>query len=538
MNDPAERATGTGRSPVVSAPAAPVEPARGPGRRRAVLATLCAGMFMAMLDNVVVSNALPRMSEDLGAGLTGLQWAVEGYSLVFAALLLPAGALGDRFDRRLLYLGGTALFTVGSVCCALAPSLGILVAARAVQGLGAAALVPQSLAILRGAYTEPAEQARAFAVWSGVSALGLALGPAIGGPLVEAFGWPSAFWINVPIGALTLVLGFRAIPRAAARKTDPVATGGADPGPVGLGCVALGLAALVYALIEGPVRGWGSAPVVACLAGAALAATGLVATAQRGGAPVVDPALLRDRVVAAAVFAGFAVTFAMFGVITYLGLFMQGVLGWSPTGAGLAALPSTALIIILSPVASRLTLRYGPALPLCTGLLCCAAALALLSSFGAGASYAQYWWALPLMGAGMGLCYTPVTVVVMTRVPVKRAGNASGVTNTAREVGGVAGIAAMGTLITTRFHDSLRERLVNAGTPSATVREVLATTTTGGDGGLTRAVSAATPAPLRTAVANSFVDGLHLALWSATALLLLSTALVARTMRRAARQGA
>ncbi|MFF4806056.1 MFS transporter [Streptomyces sp. NPDC001351] len=503
-----------------------------PRRRRLVLATLCAGMFMAMLDNVVVSNALPRISEGLGAGLTGLQWAVEGYSLVFAALLLPGGALGDRFDRRLCYLGGTALFTLGSAACALAPSLGFLVAARAAQGAGAALLVPQSLAILRATYTEPADMARAFAAWSGISALGLALGPAIGGPLVEAFGWPSAFWINVPIGALALALGARAIPRRPGTPPGQAATTAPSPraavaGPSGLGCAALGLAALVYGLIEGPVRGWTSLPVVLCLTGAAAAAAFVVATAGRGSVSAVDPALFRDRIVAAAVFAGFAVTFAMFGVITYLGLFMQDVLGWSPTGAGLAALPSTALIIALSPVASRLTLRHGPALPLCTGLLCCAAALGLLSLFGAGASYVQYWWALPLMGAGMGLCYTPVTVVVMTRVPLDRAGHASAVTNTAREVGGVAGIALMGTLLTTRFHDTLRERLLHAGVPADTAREILTTTTTGGAGGISNATAAT--APLRSAVAASFVDGLHLSLWTAAALLLLATAVVART---------
>ncbi len=186
-------------------------------RRPLILATLCLALFMAMLDNVVVGNALPTISADLGAGMTGLQWVMEGYSLAYASLLLLGGALGDRLGRRRLFLAGLALFTVGSAACALAGSLGVLVAARVAQGIGAAMLTPQSLAILRTTYTEPRERARAIGTWSGVSALGLALGPAIAGPLVTAFGWASAFWINVPVGVVALVLGLRVLPYDGAR---------------------------------------------------------------------------------------------------------------------------------------------------------------------------------------------------------------------------------------------------------------------------------------------------------------------------------
>lgn len=496
----------------------PVPQAR---HERLVLATLCAGMFMAMLDNVVVSNALPRIGHGLGTGLTGLQWAVEGYSLVFAALLLPGGTLGDRYGRRRFYLGGLAVFTAGSAISALAPSLAILIAGRAVQGSGAAALIPQSLAILRITYPDPARQARAFGIWSSVSALGLALGPAIGGPLVEAFGWPSAFWINVPIGLGALTIGRQAIPDTPGRR--------APTDPIGQVTAAVGLAALVYALIEGSALGWETTPVLACLVLSLVAFAVFLISQSRTAEPAFDHTLLRDRVVAGAVFAGFTVTFGMFGVITFLGLFMQDVLGWSPTGAGIASLPSTALIIAMSPIAARFTLRRGPRDPLTVGLLGCAAALLLLSCFGAGASYLDYCWALPLMGIGMGLCYTPVTIVVMTRVPIDRAGNASAATNVSREVGGVAGIAVMGTLITTRLRASLDAKLATQGVPRQSIHQILATTTNGGPGGFASTTSIS--APIREAVAHSFVDGLHLALWVATAFLLGSAALIRRLTR-------
>jgi EmrB/QacA subfamily drug resistance transporter len=496
-------------------------------REGLILATLCAGMFMAMLDNVVVSNALPRMGRSLDAGITGLQWAVEGYSLVFAALLLPGGTLGDRWGRRRAYLAGLALFTAGSALTALAPNLAVLLTGRAAQGLGAAALVPQSLAILRVTYPDLARQAKAFSIWSSVSALGLALGPAIGGPLVERFGWPSAFWINVPIGLAALALAVAGIPDIPGRTTlrgDYAAQA----------ALAAALALLVYALVEGPDRGWRSAPVAAGLVGALLAAVAFWVARKgkdgRGGAPpsadrALDLSILRSRTVATAVLAGFTVTFGMFGVITFLGLFLQDVLRWSPAGAGLSSLPSTALIIVTSPLAARLTLKRGPRLPLTAGLVCCAAALLVLSLFGAGATYPRYFWALPLMGIGMGLCYTPVTIVMMTSVPLDRAGNASALSNTSREIGGAAGIAVMGSILTALLRASLGTALAAAHVPSATAHAVLAATTAGGSASGFGA-GTALPDALRPLIASSFVSGLHAALWAAAGLLALGGILV------------
>jgi len=503
-----------------SEPAAP--PASPAARRRRwILAALCLALFMAMLDNVVVSNALPSISTDLRAGMTGLQWVMEGYSLVYASLLLLGGTLGDRLGRRRLFLGGLALFTLGSVACALAGSLAVLVGGRVLQGVGAALLTPQSLAILRSVYVEPAERARAIGVWSGVSALGLALGPAIGGPLVSAFGWASAFWINVPVGVVALVIGLRVLPRDAGR------TGSLDLLGQVLGTV--GVAGAVFALIEAPSRGWTSGPV---LAGAVAAVVGLgafVPVELRASHPMLDVRLFTDRVFAGASLGGFVVSFGMFGVLSYLGLYLQSVLGFSAALAGVASLPSTAVIMFASPVASWLATRYAPRVPVTVGLLLCAAGVSVLSFAGPTSSYADFWWALPLIGVGMGFSFAPITIAVMGRVSPERAGMASATTNATRELGGVAGIAVMGSLITARLGAVLPGRLADAHVPTGAAQRVVDAATGGGVGGL--AQSADVPAVVRAAVAASFTDGLHLALVVAAAVMVLGAAVVWRQLR-------
>jgi len=490
-------------------------------RRGLVLGTLCLALFMAMLDNVVVSNALPRISRDLGAGLTGLQWIMEGYSLVYAALLLAGGTLGDRFGRRGFFLTGLALFTAGSVVCGSAPGLGVLVAGRALQGVGAAALTPQSLAILRTTYTGDAERARAIGIWSGVSAMGLALGPAIGGPLVSAFGWQSAFWINIPVGVVALALGVRVLPAVPGRPRGFDAAGQLTG--------ALGLAAAVYALVEGPADGWTSAPVLTAAGLAATCLSAFVVAERRSREPMLDLELFTDRVFAGAAAAGFVVSFGMFGILTYLGLYLQNVLGWSPAGAGIASLPSTATIMFVAPVAGWAAHRFGPRLPLTAGLLCCAVGVGGFRLYGVGASYAHFWWLLPLFGTGMGLSFSPVSVAVMNRVPVERAGMASATTNAAREVGGVAGIAVMGAVITARLGALLPDRLAAAGVPAPLAGRITDAVTTSGAQDL--AGAAGTPPAVRAAVAASFTDGLHLAALAAAAFLVIGAVLVATLMR-------
>ncbi|MGC0419472.1 MFS transporter [Embleya sp. AB8] len=497
-------------------------PLRGDQPRKGlVLATLCVALFMSMLDNVVVSNALPSIDRDLDAGVSGLQWVMEGYSLVFAALLLTGGTLGDRYGRRRVFLIGLTVFTAGSVGCALAGSLPALIGARAVQGVGGALLLPGSMSIIRHVFTDDRERARAIGIWSGVSGAGLALGPAIGGPLVDTFGWASVFWINVPVGVVGVLVGALVLPEFAERR------GRFDlPGLV-LGVVGIG--ALVFALIEGPAQGWTSIRVLGAATLAGLALIAFVCVELRVDQPMLDVGFLRDRVIGAAIWGGFAVSFGMFGALFFLGLYLQDVLGYTPTEAGFASLPSTLGLMIAAPLSGVVAGRIGPRVPLACGLTMCSIALAGLSCYGRDVTYLEMCWVLPFLGAGLGLCFTPISVAVMSRVDPARAGMASAVSNTARELGGVFGIAALGAILTARMSTRLTDLLAEANIPAADARKVVDASTSGGGGGIGHLDTA--PPAVRHAATTAFLDGLHLALWTGSALLLVSALLVAYLIR-------
>ncbi|MEU9624751.1 MFS transporter [Streptomyces sp. NPDC088251] len=490
------------------------------GRKRLVLAALCATMFMAMLDNVIVNNALPRIGQQLHAGVSGLQWVVEGYSLVYAALLLTGGTLGDRYGRKRIFLIGLALFTAGSAAAALSGSIGPLIAARMLQGLGAALLTPGSLSILRHVFTDEKERARAVGLWSGVSALGLAIGPVLGGPMVDAFGWASVFWINVPIGAAGLLLGVRALPEFAgrARRVDL-------PGQL---LSVLGFGALVYALIEGPARGWTDTRVLALAAAAAVALPAFVAVELRITDPMLDLHLFRDPVLGGAAVSGFMISFGMFGASFFLPLLMQDVMGWTPSSAGLAGLPMTAMIVVAAPLSGILTTRCGPRIPLVTGLTLCAVALGGLSLYGGHARYPEYLWVLLAMGIGMGMTFTPVSVTVMKRVPLAQAGMASATLNMLREIGGVVGVAALGAVLTSRLAATL-DRSLDRLDVSPGTRRGIADSVAGAGAGRTQAL----PAPVHDAVNTAFIEGLHLALRCGGAAMATAAVIVAVLLRSA-----
>ncbi|WP_457034255.1 MFS transporter, partial [Kitasatospora sp. P5_F3] len=491
-------------------------------RKRLALATLCVTMFMAMLDNVIVNIALPRIGQDLHTGISGLQWVAEGYSLVYAALLLTGGALGDRYGRTRVFRLGLALFTAGSAAAAMAGTPGLLIGARMLQGVGAALLTPGSLAILRHVFTDERERARAIGLWSGVSALGLSIGPVIGGPMVDAFGWASVFWINVPVGIVGLVLAARTLPDLAprARRIDLA----------GLALSAAGLGALVYGLIEGPARGWTDPRILACAAAAAVLLTVFVLLELRLAEPMLELRLFRDRVLCGALFSGFMVSFGMFGAMFFLPLMLQGVLGWAPTDAGIAGLPMTAAIVLAAPLSGRLTTRYGPRLPVVLGIALCAAGLGGLSLYGDQARYPEYLWTLGTMGLGMGLTFTPVSIAVLQRVSADLTGMASATINTLRELGGVLGIAVLGALLANRLTDGLTSSFDRLGLPAEAVGRA-ADGFVGHSGGATAA--GALPGPVQAAVDHAFVDGLHLALRCGSAALAVTAVLVALLLGRA-----
>ncbi|MFJ9696965.1 DHA2 family efflux MFS transporter permease subunit [Kitasatospora sp. NPDC101183] len=494
-------------------------------RKGLALLTLCIAMFMAMLDNVIVNVALPRIGQDLDAGISGLQWVAEGYSLIYAALVLTGGALGDRYGRARMFVLGLALFTAGSAVAALAGSIGVLVAARMLQGIGAAVLTPGSLSLLGHVFTDQAERAKAIGLWSGVSALGLAVGPVIGGPMVEHLGWSSVFWINVPIGLAGVVLAAKVLPEIPPRARR------IDYGGFALSAAGLGL--LVYALIEGPSRGWSSAVVLGCgIAGAALLIAFLVLE-LRLAEPMLELELFRDGALSGALLGAFMVSFGMFGAMFFLPLMMQGVLGWSPSGAGYGGLPMTAMLVVAGPLSGRLATKYGPRLPMVVGIALCALGLGGLSLYGDDAHYVGYVWTLFTMGFGMGLTFTPISVAVLQRVAPVQMGMASATIGTLRELGGVFGIAALGAVMTSRMTDELTSSLHRLGVPSESVGSLTDAPTGGAH--QAGAAAAALPGPLQEAVDGAFTEGLHLAMRTGSAALVVTAVLVAVLLGRAAR---
>ena len=408
-----------------------------------ILLAMCFALFMTMLDNTVVNVSLPSIQRELGSGVSGLQWIIDAYALVFASLLLSAGALGDRFGRKRAFLLGMAVFVLGSALCALAPSLGWLIAGRVIQGAGSAALLPGTLSILTVAFRDPRERAQAIGIWAGVSALALALGPVLGGILTDAFGWQSVFWLNVPVGAAALVMATRVVPES----SDPEGRRLDLPGQL---LAIIGVGSVTFALIEGETMGWRSPVIVASFVVSALALAAFVVVEQRSASPMLPLRFFRDSTFAAANVIGFLLSFGMFGTFFFMSLYLQNVKGYSPSAAGIRILATTAAMMFISPLTGRLVGRFGPKLPLAIGCMSCGTGLLLLSRLEPATPFSSFWWQMSMLGVGMSLAMPSMTAAVMGSVPPARAGVASAVSNTSRQMGGVFGIALLGTLVSAR----------------------------------------------------------------------------------------
>lgn len=492
--------------------------------RRAQLLTLgavCLALFLAMLDNTVVTVALPRIQGDLSFGVAGLQWILSGYTLALAALLLSGGTLGDVYGRKRLLLAGTAVFVTGSLVCALAGNLSTLIGGRVVQGAGAAALVPATLAVLSARFPDPGERARAVGVWSGVSLLALALGPVVGGLLVDAGGWRSIFWFNVAFGALAGALVLCVVEES----VDPVRTALDLPGQV-LAVVALGAA--TYATIEGHDRGWTSVLIVVLYAVAALSAAAFLAVEARAASPMVAPALWRHPTFVAANAVTFAVSFALFAIFFFLSLYLQLVRGAGPTGTALRFVPMTVALILAAVLSGRLTARVGPRLPMTVGLVLAGAGmLVLLRTLGTSANYGSFAWVLPLVGVGLGLATTPTTAAVLASAPPERAGLASATASTMREVGGVFGVALLGAVVTSTLTSELTTRLTALGIGQDLQQTVIDTVTHGG----TASRQASSFPVIVAAAKEAFVTGLHDALAGSAIVLFVGAVIAAVAVR-------
>jgi EmrB/QacA subfamily drug resistance transporter len=399
-------------------------------------AVVSLALFMAMLDNLVVTTALPAIQRALHASIPDLEWTVNAYTLAFTVLMLPAAALGDRFGHRRMLLSGVALFTLGSAAAALSASATGLILARALQGIGGAFITPLTLTILTRAF--PAERrAAAIGLWSGVSGLGLAAGPLVGGAIVNGWTWNAVFWLNVPIGLALLVLG-------RLRLSETRGTGQPLDLP-GAALVGAGLLALVYGLIRGNTLGWGSAEIVGALACGLLLLGAFVWRERVAAAPMLDLRLFAARGFSVANAVGFLMSFGMFGSIWLLTLFLQQAQGASPLRAGLETMPWTGTIMLVAPVAGILAGRIGPRLLVVAGMALQAASLAWIGAVAVATTpYVNLLPAFILGGLGMGLSFSPLSEAVMGAVAGPRQGQASGSYNTLRELGGVFGVAILG----------------------------------------------------------------------------------------------
>ncbi|WKV70293.1 MFS transporter [Streptomyces sp. PCS3-D2] len=411
-------------------PAVPLASARG----RWILLATALGSTMALLDSTVVNVALPRIGEDLGADLAALQWTVNAYLLTLAGLILVGGALGDRFGRRRIFVLGTAWFAVGSLLCGLAPNAAVLVAARALQGIGGALLTPGSLALIQGSI-RAGDRGRAVGLWSGLGGVGAAVGPFLGGWLVDGPGWRWVFLLNVPVAALCVPVALRHVPES----RDPLAHGRFDAAGALLGAGSLGL--VTYALIEASS---GTAPVIAAAVGGVLLGVAFVWVERHRADPMVPPQMFASRQFTAVNLVTLCVYAAFSGFFFLVVLQLQVVAGYSALGAGAALLPTTLLMLLLSARSGEIGERIGPRLPLTVGPVLCAAGTLLTLRVGPGASYvADVLPAMVVMGLGMVALVAPLTATVLSSVDPGRAGLASGINNAAARAAGLIAVAAL-----------------------------------------------------------------------------------------------
>jgi EmrB/QacA subfamily drug resistance transporter len=427
-------------------------------RRISTLLIASVGLFMVVLDNLVLNVALPTIHRDLGASIQSLEWTVNAYVLSYAALLLTGAALGDRFGRKRMFITGISVFTAASALAALAPTTGLLIAARAIQGSGAAIATPLTLTLLAAAFPQDS-RGMAIGVWSGISGIAVALGPLVGGAVVQGLSWHWIFWINVPVG-LTLV---PVAARLLQESHGP--NGGLDVRGVGL--ASSGLLGLVYGLIRAQSAGWGDGLVLVALATGVALLGAFVAWELRCPRPMLPMGFFRKRAFAVTNGVSLSMYFGMFGSIFFLSQYLQNVLGNSPLEAGVKLLVWTGATLLVAPLAGFLSERIGSRWFMFAGLVLQATALAWLAALvGTHTSYASMVGPFVFAGAGMALVFAPSANAVLSAVRVEQAGQASGANNAIREVGGVLGIAVLATVFTSAGGYGSPQAFVNGLVPS------------------------------------------------------------------------
>lgn len=481
-----------------------------------ILAATIIGSSMAFIDGTVVNVALPALQRSLGATLVDSQWVIEAYELMLAALMLVGGAAGDRFGRRRVFIAGVLVFITGSVACGLAPSVGVLMASRALQGLGGALLVPGSLALLSASFAD-AERGKAIGTWSGATAITTALGPVLGGFLIDHASWRYAFFLNVPLAAIVLVLTFKCVPDG----PESVSAGRIDILGAVLAAVVLG--SLVFALITSQTSGWSDVTVLTSLCLGLGTIPVFVLIEMHQSAPLLPFGMFRSSDFAGANLLTLLLYGALGGSLFFLPLNLIQVQKYTATEAGAALLPFVLLMFVLSRWAGALVHRYGAKLPLVVGPAIAALGFALMAVPGVGGSYwTTFFPAALVLGFGMSVTVAPLTTTVMQSVASSAAGTASGVNNTVACVAGLLAIAGLGIVMSGTFHSRLERNLAAAGLEPALVSTII---------GQRAKLAAIEPPPrasaqvrgaIENAVGDAFVAGFRRVMLIAVALALAS----------------
>ncbi|HZD71387.1 MAG TPA: MFS transporter [Actinomycetes bacterium] len=428
-------------------------------RRWWTLAVMCLSLLVIGLDNTILNVALPTLVRDLGASSSQLQWIIDAYALVFASLLLTAGSLGDRYGRRRVLGIGLLGFGIGSVLSAFATTPESLIAWRALMGIGGAVIMPSTLSIVTNVF--PAEErGRAIGIWAGFSGIGIAIGPVLGGWLLENFWWGSVFFINVPVIAVAVVAGLFLVPES----RDPAAT---PLDPIGATLSTLGLATLTYALIEAPSHGWTDGTILGSFVAAGVLLVAFVLAELRVRHPIMDVRLFENGRFTAASISTALVFFALFGVLFFLTQYLQFVLGYGTLEVGVRLIPVAGSLMVAAPLSARLTKRLGTKAVVTAGLVLVAAGLGLLATASTASGYGLVVSSLVVVGLGMGTTMAPATDAIMGALPRARAGVGSAVATTLRQVGGVLGVAVLGSLLSSVYGARITETL--QGLPSGVV---------------------------------------------------------------------
>jgi EmrB/QacA subfamily drug resistance transporter len=485
-------------------------------RRWWALGAMCFALFMIMLDNTVVNVALPSIQRSLHASTSSLEWTVNAYTLSFAVLLVTGGRLGDLFGRRKAFLAGVVIFALSSGAIGFSPSDTWLVAWRAAQGVGSALMMPATLSIITNAF--PAEErGKAIGTWAGVSAMALAIGPVVGGFLVESVSWQSIFFLNLPVAVGAVVIALFAVRES---RDETVERTVDVPGVLTL---TIGLAALVLALVEGNGWGWGSARELAMFAVAVVGLAAFAIVERRRRVPMVDFSFFRSRTFLGANIVAFIVSFAMLAMFFFLALYMQNIRGYTPLQAGVRFLPSTMMIIVIAPLAGRLADRIGSRPLITFGLLAVSGALFWQSHLTVSSGYGTLLPGFVLMGIGMGFVMSPMSLAAMNAVDRAKAGVASGILSMNRMVGGTFGVAVLGAMVATLGRSKIDQLL--PALPSAEPARLAGDL---GSGGVQHGV----PAQVVDAGQQAFVYALHYGLLLGSAVALVGAIAAAALIRR------